>query len=89
MASTSRLRCWPTWRPSRCSSSVKESSDNVRRITDIINLTGPRYRIFTGVDNLALESFAMGAVGWVAGLVAAFPAETVAIWKLAEAGRLG
>ncbi|MEQ1647210.1 MAG: dihydrodipicolinate synthase family protein [Hyphomicrobiaceae bacterium] len=67
--------------------SVKESSDNVRRITDIINLTGPRYRIFTGVDNLALESFAMGAVGWVAGLVAAFPAETVAIWKLAEAGR--
>ncbi len=67
--------------------SVKESSDNVRRITDIVNLTGPRYRIFTGVDNLALESFAMGAVGWVAGLVAAFPAETVAIWRLAEAGR--
>lgn len=67
---------------------VKESSDNVRRVTDIINLTGPRYQVFTGVDNLALESFAMGAVGWVAGLVAAFPAETVAIWKLAEAGRL-
>jgi dihydrodipicolinate synthase/N-acetylneuraminate lyase len=67
--------------------SVKESSDNVRRITDIINLTGDRYQVFTGVDNLALESFAMGAVGWVAGLVVAFPAETVAIWKLSQAGR--
>jgi 1-pyrroline-4-hydroxy-2-carboxylate deaminase len=67
--------------------SVKESSDNVRRVTDIINKTGSRYQIFTGVDNLALESFAMGAVGWVAGLVAAFPAETVAIWKLQQAGR--
>jgi len=67
--------------------SVKESSDNVRRVTDIINLTGGRYKIFTGVDNLALESFAMGAVGWVAGLVVAFPAETVAIWKLCQAGR--
>ncbi len=68
--------------------SVKESSDNVRRVTDIINLTGERYQVFTGVDNLALESFAMGAVGWVAGLVAAFPAETVAIWKLHQAGRM-
>ena len=68
--------------------SVKESSDNIRRITDISNLTGGRYQVFTGVDNLALESFAMGAVGWVAGLVVAFPAETVAIWKLARAGRM-
>jgi 4-hydroxy-tetrahydrodipicolinate synthase len=67
--------------------SVKESSDNVRRITDIINKTGSRYQVFTGVDNLALESFAMGATGWVAGLVAAFPAETVAVWKLAQQGR--
>ncbi|MEM9029305.1 MAG: dihydrodipicolinate synthase family protein [Pseudomonadota bacterium] len=67
--------------------SVKESSDNVRRITDIINLCGDRYRVFTGVDNLALESFAMGAVGWVAGLVVAFPKETVAIWKLSQTGR--
>ncbi|MEM7774980.1 MAG: dihydrodipicolinate synthase family protein [Pseudomonadota bacterium] len=67
--------------------SVKESSDNVRRITDIINLCGDRYRVFTGVDNLALESFAMGASGWVAGLVVAFPKETVAIWKLSQAGR--
>ncbi len=68
--------------------SVKESSDNVRRVTDIINLTGNRYQVFTGVDNLAVESFAMGAVGWVAGLVAAFPAETVAVYQLARAGRM-
>ncbi|MBV1694144.1 MAG: dihydrodipicolinate synthase family protein [Hyphomicrobiales bacterium] len=68
--------------------SVKESSDNVRRITDIINKTGSRYQVFTGVDNLALESFAMGATGWVAGLVAAFPAETVAVWRLAQQGRM-
>lgn len=67
--------------------SVKESSDNIRRVTDIFNRCGDRYQVFTGVDNLALESFAMGAVGWVAGLVAAFPAETVAIWRLAKAGR--
>ncbi|HUS95892.1 MAG TPA: dihydrodipicolinate synthase family protein [Hyphomicrobiaceae bacterium] len=67
---------------------IKESSDNVRRVTDIFNLTGDRYQVFTGVDNLALESFAMGAVGWVAGLVAAFPKETVAIWRLSRAGRL-
>jgi dihydrodipicolinate synthase/N-acetylneuraminate lyase len=67
---------------------VKESSDDVRRVTQIINLMGDRLQIFTGVDNLALESIAMGAVGWVAGLVAAFPAETVAIWNLARAGRM-
>ncbi len=67
--------------------SIKESSDDVRRITEIRNLLGGRYAVFTGVDNLALESFAMGAVGWVAGLVCAFPEETVAIWKLHAAGR--
>lgn len=66
---------------------IKESSDNVRRVTDIFNLCGNRYQVFTGVDNLALESFAMGAVGWVAGLVTAFPDETVAIWRLSRAGR--
>ena len=66
---------------------VKESSDDVRRVTRILNLCGERYQVFTGVDNLALESLAMGAVGWVAGLVCAFPKETVAIWRLAQAGR--
>src|SRR6476620_1637196 len=66
---------------------VKESSDDVRRVTKIFNAVGERFRIFTGVDNLALESFAVGAHGWVAGLVCAFPAETVAIWTLAQQGR--
>src|SRR5690606_6559141 len=67
---------------------VKESSDDVRRITDIINRLGDRYDLFTGVDNLALESVAVGATGWVAGLVCAFPAETVAVFRLARAGRM-
>ncbi len=66
---------------------VKESSDDIRRVTDIINLLGSRYRLFAGVDNLALESFAMGADGWVAGVGLAFPRENVAIWQLYKAGR--
>ena len=52
---------------------IKESSDNVRRVTDIINRVGDRYAIFCGVDDLAMEAMLMGAVGWVAGLVDAFP----------------
>lgn len=66
---------------------IKESSDDVRRITDIVNLVGDRYRIFTGVDNIALEALMLGAVGWIAGLVCAFPRETVAIYNLARQGR--
>jgi 4-hydroxy-tetrahydrodipicolinate synthase len=67
--------------------SMKESSGDVRRITDIVNRLGDRYAIFTGVDDLALESLMLGAVGWVAGLVCAFPKETVAIYRLATNGR--
>lgn len=67
---------------------LKESSDNVRRITDIINAVGDRYQIFTGVDDLAMESLMLGAVGWVAGLVCAFPKETVVLYKLVKAGRM-
>ena len=67
---------------------VKESSGDVRRLTDIHNLLGERYQLFTGVDDLALESLMLGAVGWVAGLVCAFPRETVAIYELARAGRM-
>jgi 1-pyrroline-4-hydroxy-2-carboxylate deaminase len=66
---------------------MKESSGDLRRITDILNLVGDRYAIFTGVDDLALESLMLGAVGWVAGLVCAFPRETVAIYRLAAHGR--
>lgn len=67
---------------------VKESSGDVRRLTDIHNLIGERYQLFTGVDDLALESLMLGAAGWVAGLVCAFPRETVAIYELARAGRM-
>ena len=67
---------------------IKESSDDVRRVTDIINECGDRYTIFCGVDDLALEAILMGAEGWVAGLVNAFPAETVRIWELATEGRV-
>jgi 4-hydroxy-tetrahydrodipicolinate synthase len=67
---------------------LKESSEDVRRITDIRNLVGNRYKIFVGVDDLALESLLLGADGWVAGLVCAFPEETVALYKLVKAGRI-
>jgi len=67
---------------------VKESSGDPRRITDLCNRLGDRYALFTGVDDLALESLLLGAVGWVAGLVCAFPKETVALYRLAKAGRL-
>ena len=66
---------------------VKESSDDIRRSTEIINRLGNRYDLFTGVDNLAFEALAVGAVGWVAGLVTAFPRETVAIYRLVKQGR--
>ncbi len=67
---------------------IKESSDDVRRVTEIINLTGDRYQVFIGVDNLALESLLLGAAGWVAGLVCAFPKETVRIYELVKERRV-
>jgi 4-hydroxy-tetrahydrodipicolinate synthase len=67
---------------------VKESSGDPRRITDLRNRLGDRYALFTGVDDLSLESLLLGAVGWVAGLVCAFPKETVALFRLAKAGRV-
>lgn len=67
---------------------IKESSDDVRRISEIKSLCGDRFKVLTGVDNLALESLALGADGWVAGLVVAYPRETVAIYELAKAGRM-
>jgi 1-pyrroline-4-hydroxy-2-carboxylate deaminase len=66
---------------------IKESSDNPRRITDIINLTADRYVLFAGVDDLFLECMMLGAVGWVSGLVNAFPHENKLIWDLASAGK--
>lgn len=66
---------------------IKESSDDIRRTTEIFNRLGDRYAVLTGVDNLAFEALAVGAVGWVAGLVCAFPKETVAIYRLMQEGR--
>ena len=61
---------------------IKESSDDPRRITDIVNLCGDRYILFCGVDDLIVEAAALGISGWVAGLVNAFPEETVLLWRL-------
>ncbi len=66
---------------------IKESSDDIRRTTEIINHFGKRWDLFTGVDNLAFEALSVGAIGWVAGLVTAFPKETVAIYQLMKQGR--
>ncbi len=66
---------------------VKESSTDVRRVTAIRALTGDRLRIFVGVDDVIVEGVAAGAVGWVAGLVNAFPAESVALFEAARAGK--
>jgi dihydrodipicolinate synthase/N-acetylneuraminate lyase len=66
---------------------IKESSDDIRRTTEIINAFGDRFDLFTGVDNLAFEALSVGAIGWVAGLVTAFPRETVAIYQLMKQGR--
>ena len=66
---------------------IKESSENPRRITDLRNAVGDRYTLLCGVDDLVLESVALGAEGWVSGLVNAFPAENRLLWDLAQAGR--
>ncbi len=66
---------------------VKESTRDVINVTRMFNRFGDRYKIFTGVDPIACESLMMGADGWVAGLVDAFPKETVAIYRLIKAGR--
>ncbi len=61
---------------------IKESSDDIRRTTEIYNRLGDRYAVLTGVDNLAFEALSVGAVGWIAGLAVAFPHESVAIYEL-------
>src|SRR6056300_71941 len=67
---------------------VKESTRDTTNITRLINAFGDRLKILSGVDTLALESLVLGAQGWVAGLVCAFPRETVAIYKLMKAGKI-
>ena len=63
---------------------VKESTRDTTNVTRMINRFGDRYKILCGVDTLAFESLCLGAVGWVAGLVCAFPKETVAIYNLVQ-----
>ncbi len=67
---------------------VKESTRDVTNVTRMINRFGNRFKILCGVDPLAMEELVLGADGWVAGLVCAFPRETVAIYKLVKAGRI-
>ncbi len=67
---------------------IKESTRDVVNVTRLLSRFGNRFSILSGVDTLAMECLVMGAHGWVAGLVCAFPAETVAIYKLVMAGRI-
>ena len=67
---------------------IKESTRDVTNVTRLRNAFGDRFSILCGVDTLALEELLLGADGWVAGLVCAFPAETVAVFKLVKAGRI-
>ncbi len=67
--------------------SIKEETGNIRRITDIYNETGDRYDVFCGVDDLILESMALGATGWVSGMTNAWPRECVNIFDLCAQGR--
>lgn len=67
---------------------VKESTRQVSNVTRMLNRFGDRFKILCGVDTIAMECLVMGAHGWVAGLVDAFPAETVAIYRYAKSGRI-
>ena len=66
---------------------IKESSANPRRITELRNLVGDRYQLFTGVDDLILECSILGIDGWVAGSGIAFPKENQKLWNLTREGR--
>ncbi len=67
---------------------IKESTRDISNVTRLINRFGDRFKILCGVDTLAMEELVMGAEGWVAGLVCAFPRETVAIYHLVKAGHI-
>ncbi len=67
---------------------IKESTRDISNVTRMINRFGDRFQLLCGVDTLALEELLMGAVGWVAGLVCAFPKETVVIYNLVQEGKI-
>lgn len=66
---------------------IKEETGDIRRVTDIFNTVGNRYQVFCGVDDLILESVALGAAGWVSGMTNAWPAHCVKLFELCAAGR--
>jgi 4-hydroxy-tetrahydrodipicolinate synthase len=66
---------------------IKEECGDIRRVTDIYNTTGDRFSVFCGVDDLILESVALGVTGWVSGMTNAWPAECVSLFDLCRAGR--
>jgi len=74
--------------PCKNITAVKESTRDVTNVTRMRNRFGDRYKILCGVDTIAMEELLLGADGWVAGLVNAFPKETVAIYKLVKAGKI-
>lgn len=67
--------------------SVKEATEDTRRISELFREFGDRFVIFGGVDDIALESLMLGATGWISGLTNVFPKQSVAIYNLAKAGR--
>jgi len=67
---------------------VKESTRDVTNVTRMINRFGNRFQLLCGVDTLAMEELLLGASGWVAGLVCAFPAETVCLYNFIKAGKM-
>lgn len=67
---------------------VKEETGDIRRVTDLYNAFGDRFDIFCGVDDLILESIALGVVGWVSGMTNAWPDECVKLFNIARAGDL-
>lgn len=66
---------------------VKEETGDIRRVTDIYNAHGDRFLVFCGVDDLILESMALGATGWVSGMTNVWPVEAVELFNLCKAGR--
>jgi 4-hydroxy-tetrahydrodipicolinate synthase len=65
---------------------IKEASGDARRVTDLFNALGDRFLIFSGLDDVALESIMLGCTGWISGLVDAFPQENRLMWDAAIAG---
>ncbi len=66
---------------------IKESTEDTRRISELYSRFGDRFTVFSGVDDIALESLMLGATGWISGLTNVFPQESVAIYNLAKQGR--